>query len=94
MDKETLITVGQNILSVAAFACGLGYFYWAWRMIYYGRKEGIKAFGREVLWNPFNICFRPDLLTASGLRARRWFFVCFSGFPICILAIFGLSLIR
>jgi hypothetical protein len=62
----------------------LGYFYWAYRMIR-GRKDRARAFGLAVLWNPFNICLRPSLLTDEGLRARKWFFVCLCGFPVCIL---------
>ncbi len=78
----------MNLLTIICFAAALlfwlGYFCWAYRMIR-GRKEGARAFGREVIWNPFNICFRPSLLTEEGLRARKWFFVCLLGFPSCIL---------
>lgn len=74
------------ILSVAAVAFCLGYFYWAVSMIR-GRREGVRAYGREVGWNPFNLCFRPSLLTDEGLRARRWFLLCTLGFPVCILVI-------
>ena len=72
------------ICFAAALGLWLGYFYWAYRMIK-GRKDGVRVFGRAVLWNPFNICFRPSLLTEDGLRARKWFFVCLLGFPLCIL---------
>ncbi len=68
----------------AALAFWLGYFYWAYRMVK-GRKAGVGVFDRTVLWNPFNICFRPSLLTEDGLHARKWFFVCLLGFPLCIL---------
>src|SRR6266481_2368133 len=69
---------------VAALGFWLGYFYWAYRMIS-ERTPGVSAFGRELLGNPFNICFRPSLLTDEGLRARKWFFVCVVGFPVCLL---------
>ena len=75
----------MNVFLAAALPFWVGYFYWAYQMIR-GRKEGVRAFGRELGWNPFNICFRPSLLTEEGLRARRWFFVCTLGFPLCILA--------
>ena len=68
----------------AAMGFWFGYFYWAYRMIK-GRKEGVRACGRAVLWNPFNICFLPSLLTDEGLRARKWFFVCSLGCAVCIL---------
>ncbi len=68
----------------AALGFWIGYFYWAFRMIR-GRKEGVRPFSRELMWNPFNICFHPSLLTQEGLRARKWFFVCLCGFPLSIL---------
>jgi hypothetical protein len=74
----------MGVCLAGAMGFWLGYFYWAYRMIK-GRKEGIPAFGRALLWNPFNICFRPSLLTEEGLRARKRFFVCLLGFPLCIL---------
>jgi hypothetical protein len=74
------------ILSIAAVAFWLGYFYWAFRMIR-GRKEGVRSHGREVGWNPFNLCFRPSLLTGDGLQARKWFFICMVGCPGFILLI-------
>lgn len=74
------------VCSAAAVAFWFGYFYWAFRMIR-GRREGVRAYGREVGWNPFSLCFRPSLLTDEGLRARKWFFVCMLGFPVCVLVI-------
>ena len=78
----------MNVVVLICFAAALGfwsgYFYWAYRMIK-GRKEGVRPFGRALLWNPFNICFRPSLLTEEGLRARKRFFLCLLGFPVCIL---------
>jgi hypothetical protein len=62
----------------------VGYFYWAWRMVK-GRKPGVNLFDQKVGWNPFNICFRPSLLTEEGLRARRWFLTFAFGLPIIIL---------
>ena len=73
------------ICLLGALLFWLGYFYSAYRMIK-GRKPGVSAFAGSVLWNPFNLCFRPSLLTDEGLRARRWFFICTVGFPACILA--------
>jgi len=73
----------MNVCLAAAVALWGGYFYWAYQMIR-GRKEGVRPFGRELGWNPFNICFRPSLLTEKGLRARWWFFVCSLGFVLCI----------
>jgi hypothetical protein len=72
------------ICAAAAFGFWIGYFYWAYRMIR-GRKADVAAFDRRLGWNPFNLCFRPSLLTETGLRARRWVFVCLLGFPISIL---------
>jgi hypothetical protein len=72
------------IFSVAAPAFFVGYFYWAFRMIQ-GRRKGVMANGREVAWNSFNLCFRPSLLTDKGLRARKWFFVCWLGFAMSVL---------
>ncbi len=82
--------VTQTTCGVAAFVFCLGFFYSAWRMIR-GRREGVRAFGREVMWNPFNIGFLPSLLTDQGLRARKWFFVCLCGFPLSLLASFVAS---
>ena len=90
METRQVITIAQVALGVAAFVFWLGYFYSAWRMIR-GRKDGVSAFGRQVLWNPFNICFRPSLLTDAGLRARSWFFVCLCGLPLSILGVLALS---
>ncbi len=73
------------ICLAGALAFWVGYFYWVLRM-FRGRRDGVRLFSREVLWNPFNICFRPSLLTEDGLRARKWFFVCSVGFPLCVLA--------
>lgn len=73
-----------GICAVGALGFWVGYFYWAYRMIK-GRKPGVSAFGQVVWWNPFNLCFRPSLLTEEGLRARRWFWICTVGFPACIL---------
>jgi hypothetical protein len=81
---EVLVNAILFICLAAALGFWLGYFYWAYRMIK-GRKEGVRPFGRALLWNPFNICFRPSLLTEDGLRARKWFFVCTLGFSLCIL---------
>ena len=54
----------------------------------HGRQmiRGTKAefVGREFA-NRLNICFYPAMLTEDGLRARRLFFVCMSGVPVCIL---------
>jgi len=90
METRHVITVAQGALGIAALTFWFGYFYSAWRMIR-GRKEGVGLFGRAVLWNPFNICFRPSLLTEAGLLARRWFFICLCGFPLCLLGVLGLS---
>jgi len=78
------------IFIVATLGFWLGYFYWAYRMIS-GRKPGVDIFGQELIWNSFNICFRPSLLTDEGLRARKWFFFCFVGFPVCILIVWVLG---
>ena len=79
----------MNAIMLVCFAAALGfwvgYFYWAYRMVK-GRKEGVSAFGLALLWNPFNICFRPSLLTGDGLRARKWFLICLLGGPLCSLA--------
>jgi hypothetical protein len=78
----------MNAATIICFVAGLGfwvgYFYFAYQMIK-GRQAGVRAFSIAVLWNPFNICFRPSLLTEEGLKARKWFFVCLVGFPACIL---------
>jgi hypothetical protein len=90
METRQVITLAQIALGIMALVFWCGYFYSAWRMIC-GRKEGVSLFGRQVLWNPFNICFRPSLLTDAGLQARRWFFICICGFPLSILGIIALS---
>jgi hypothetical protein len=92
MEIRQVIELFQFILGGAAFMFWFGYFYWAWRM-FQGRKEGVSLFGRQVLWNPFNICFRPSLLTAAGLRARKRFFICLCGFALGLLSVFALSLL-
>jgi hypothetical protein len=89
-DVPPYTMLAQIAFGAAALVFWLGYFYSAWRMIR-GRKQGLSAFGREVLWNPFNICFRPSLLTDEGLRARKWFFVCLCGMPLSILGAFAVG---
>ena len=76
------------IFSLGPFC--IGYFYWAWRMIH-GRKEGVALFDRRFSYNPFNISFRPSLLTDEGLRARRRFFICCAGAPIAILLLVAMD---
>jgi hypothetical protein len=82
---EAIMNPVFAVCLAGALALWVGYFYWALRMIR-GRKDGVRLFAREVLWNPFNICFRPSLLTDEGLRARKWFFVCSVGFLLCTIA--------
>ena len=78
------MNVPMGICFAVALGFWVGYFYWAYQMIT-GRKEDVPKFGRALLWNPFNICFRPSLLTQEGLRARKRFFLCLVAFPLCIL---------
>jgi hypothetical protein len=34
-------------------------------------KPGVGWFSTELFWNPFNVVFRPTLLTPTGLRYRK-----------------------
>ena len=77
------------ICFAAAFAFGLGYSYWSKRMIR-GQKPGVSALVESLL-NPLNICFRPELLTGEGQRARRWFCWCLCGLVLSILTALVLS---
>ena len=76
------------ILSLGPFA--LGYFYWAWRMIR-GRKQGVTIVDLRFSYNPFNLAFRPSLLTDEGLRARRRFFICSAGMPLAIVGLVAMD---
>ena len=58
---------------LATLASFIGYFYFAAKM-WTGRIPSATL--SQVLWNPFNICFRPALLTEKGLRARRYWLMC------------------
>ena len=78
------------LLLIGALVSWIGYFYWARRMVQ-GRKDGVATFDRRLAYNPFNICFRPSLLTDSGLRARRWFLACCAGFPLSIAGLMAVG---
>ena len=78
--------VVSAVVAVALLAFWLGCLYWTWKMIR-GRKEGVRAFGPEVWYNPFYLCFRPSLLTEKGLRARKWLTICYSGLALCMFAV-------
>lgn len=47
------------------------FFYYFYRLITLGRKEGISLFCYQTLFNPINFLFRPSLLTKDGLFHRR-----------------------
>ena len=64
-----------------AVGFAIGYLRFGRQMIR-GTKEEFA--GREFA-NRLNICFNPAMLTEDGLRARKLFFVCMSGVPVCIL---------
>jgi hypothetical protein len=65
----------------AAVGFAIGYLRFVRQMIR-GTKE---EFASREFANRLNICFYPAMLTEDGLRARRLFFVCMSGVPVCIL---------
>ena len=47
------------------------------------RKPGV-PYMRHLMDSPYNIMFRPEDLTDSGLRARRRIFWAIVGFCLCI----------
>lgn len=57
------------------------------------RKPGVQVFTRDLRWNPLNIIFRPDQLTAEGLWYRRLLgmaIVCFA-VSLVVGLVFGIS---
>jgi hypothetical protein len=85
-DSAGLLNAFRGVLLLAALCSWIGYFYWALRMVR-ERKKGVRLFDYRLALNPFNLVFRPSLLTDAGLRARRWMLINFLGF---FLALIGL----
>jgi len=91
MADQAMLLMGLRwMLLLCALGSWVGYFYFARRMVR-GRQGGVAIFDRRFVYNPFNICFRPSLLTESGLRARRWFFACCAGLPLSILGLVSIG---
>ncbi len=49
-------------------------------------KPDIGLFSSELLWNPCNVVFRPDLLTVIGLKYRRYLVFCAVGFAVTVIS--------
>ncbi|MEJ1973125.1 MAG: hypothetical protein WDM96_11900 [Lacunisphaera sp.] len=74
------------VLVAGLVASFVGYFYWALQMVH-GRQSDVSAFDRRVAFNPFNLCFRPSLLTEEGLRARKMLFRSCAGILLSFVAL-------
>jgi hypothetical protein len=75
----SIIGVGY---AVAIISCFVGYFVFAFKM-WQGRKPDVCL--KDVLWNPFNVCFQPALLTEQGLSARKKWFLCLGAFAVLLI---------
>jgi hypothetical protein len=66
--------------------CWLGILIFGFQMIL-RRKEGVPLWSTRLLWNPFNVCFFPSLLTEDGQKARKRWFACVVGFFACLFVV-------
>jgi hypothetical protein len=90
VDRSTLMTGIRWMLLICAVGSFVGYFLFARRMVR-GRRDAVAAFDRRLAYNPFNVCFRPSLLTEPGLRARRWFLASLICFPLCVIGLVAIG---
>jgi len=47
-------------------------------------RPGVQLWGRETLWNPWNVLLRPSLLTEEGRAYRRKCFLAVGVFTACV----------
>lgn len=68
------ISSGIITLLIAIVACPLllaRIAYFLFRLMAYGRKEGISLFSPKLLWNPLNLLLFKSLLNEVGVQARQ-----------------------
>ncbi len=61
------VVVASGLAALGAWYAIVVYSFMMVRQI----RSGVPRWGRSLIYNPFNVVFRPDLLTDRGLAYRR-----------------------
>lgn len=85
-----IVAIPSMLIAVVALPCVLFFAVQAARHV----KPGVRVWGSETQWNPFNVLSFPRLLSDEGLKHRRRCFlaiVCFIAPILLTLALAALT---